>query len=129
MNNWQGIGRICNDIEVRYTASQTAVAKVTVAIDEGYGDKKKTNFISCIVFGKTAENLERFSKKGLRIAIQGHISTGSYERDGQKRYTTDVIADRVEFIDFKEKNDASSSQNATEDIPDGFAAIDEQIPF
>lgn len=127
MNNWIGIGRLTRDIDVRYAAqTQKAVARFTLAIDDGYGENKKTNFISIVAFGKTAENLEKFSGKGLRIAINGHIQTGSYEKDGQKVYTTDIVADRIEFIDWKNSEKASEPDG---EYPQGFAAMDEDFPF
>ena len=135
MNSVVLIGRLTRDIDVRYAAqTQKAVARFTLAIDDGYGENKKTNFISIVAFGKTAENLEKFSGKGLRIAINGHIQTGSYEKDGQKFYTTDVIADRIEFIDWKGKSDAERAAAAPlaadqEGVPQGFAEIEEDIPF
>lgn len=135
MNSVHLIGRLTRDIDVRYAAqTQKAVARFTLAIDDGYGENKKTNFISIVAFGKTAENLEKFSGKGLRIAINGHIQTGSYEKDGQKFYTTDVIADRIEFIDWKGKSDAERAAAAPlaadqEGVPQGFAEIEEDIPF
>lgn len=125
MNNVNLIGRLTKDIELRYTQSNMAVARFILAIDEGFGEKKKTNFISCLAFGKTAENMEKFVGKGQRIALQGRITTGQYEKDGQKHYTSDVIADRVEFIESREKNYVSKSES----VPEGFAEIDEQIPF
>lgn len=125
MNSVVLIGRLTKDIELKYTASELAVARFTLAIDEGYGNKKKTNFVPCLAFGKTAENMEKFVGKGQKLAVQGRISTGSYEKDGQKRYTFDVAADRVEFIEFKGK----TAENANESVPEGFAAIDEPIPF
>lgn len=127
MNNWIGIGRLTRDIDVRYAAqTQKAVARFTLAIDDGYGENKKTNFISIVAFGKTAENLEKFSGKGLRIAIIGHIQTGSYEKDGQKVYTTDIVADRIEFIDWKNSEKVSEPDG---EYPQGFAAMDEDFPF
>ena len=127
MNNWIGIGRLTRDIDVRYASqTQKAVARFTLAIDDGYGENKKTNFISIVAFGKTAENLEKFSGKGLRIAIIGHIQTGSYEKDGQKVYTTDIVADRIEFIDWKNSEKVSEPDG---EYPQGFAAIDEDFPF
>lgn len=127
MNNWIGIGRLTRDIDVRYAAqTQKAVARFTLAIDDGYGENKKTNFISIVAFGKTAENLEKFSGKGLRIAIIGHIQTGSYEKDGVTHYTTDIVADRIEFIDWKNSGKASEPDG---EYPQGFAAMDEDFPF
>lgn len=122
------IGRVTKDIEVRYAAtSQTAICKFTVAVDDGYGEKKKTNFINCIAFGKTAESCEKFTGKGLRVAVEGKIQTGSYDdKDGKKVYTTDVVADRVEFIDWKDSN---NSQVKAESPFDDFAALSDECPF
>jgi single-strand DNA-binding protein len=126
-------GRITRDINIAYMANtqQTAVAKFTVALDRGKdknGENRGADFPNCVAFGKTAENLEKFSGKGLRVQVTGHLQTGSYEKDGVKHYTTDVIADRVEFIDWKT---AEGSSNATqqEAMPDNFEAIDEDVPF
>ena len=127
MNNWIGIGRLTRDIDVRYAAqTQKAVARFTLAIDDGYGENKKTNFISIVAFGKTAENLEKFSGKGLRIAIIGHIQTGSYEKDGQKVYSTDIVADRIEFIDWKNSEKVSEPDG---EYPQGFEEMTEDCPF
>ena len=128
MNNWTGIGRLTKDVELRYTGDQMAVARFTMAIDDGYGDSKKTNFIPVVVFGKSAENCEKFLAKGKMVAVEGKIQTGSYEKqDGTKVYTTDVIANKVEFIDWGEKGEQKPKQSATE--PSGFSVIDEDIPF
>ena len=129
MNNWTGIGRLTKDPEVRYTTDQMAICRFTVAIDDGYGDKKKTNFIPVVVFGKQAESCERFLTKGRMVAIEGKIQTGSYEKDGTKVYTTDIIANRVEFIDFGNKDGQNAKQESSMAIPEGFAIDDESLPF
>lgn len=129
MNNFYGIGRLTKDVTVNYTPSQMAVARFNIAIDRGKdrnGESRGADFLSCVAFGKTAENLEKFSGKGLRIAIIGHIQTGSYEKDGQKVYTTDIVADRIEFIDWKNSEKVSEPDG---EYPQGFAAIDEDFPF
>ena len=125
MNSVNIIGRVCNDVELRYTPSQMAVVKLNVAVDDGYGEKKKTNFIPVTVFGKQAENCEKFVSKGNRIGVTGKIVTGSYEKDGRKIRTTDVVADRVEFLERAEKSEPKEA----EPVPQGFAAVDEDIPF
>jgi single-strand DNA-binding protein len=123
MNSVNLIGRLTKDPEIRYTGDQKAVAKFTVAIDDGYGDAKKTNFISIVVFGKQAENCERFLAKGKLVGISGKIQTGSYEKDGRKVYTTDVVANNVYFLEWGEK---AAKDN---DIPEGFSQITEEVPF
>jgi single-strand DNA-binding protein len=83
-----------------------------------------------LTFGKTAENCGKFLAKGKQCGVTGKIQTGSYEKkDGTKVYTTDVVADRVEFIDFGEKVATKAAESSTGHIPQGFSEIDEQIPF
>lgn len=126
MNNVSLIGRLTRDPEIRYVAeNQMAVATFTLAIDRPVkqGQEKKADFPRITVFGKSAENCEKYLSKGRLVGIQGRIQTGSYEKDGQKHYTTDVIADRVEFLEWGDKAEKP------EDIPDGFMAVDEDIPF
>lgn len=126
-------GRLTKDPEVRYTTgTQMAVAVFTLAIDRGKdknGEDMGADFPRVTVFGKQAENCERFLGKGCRVSVQGRIQTGSYEKDGQKVYTTDVIASRVEFIDFKDKTPQNSNESETEGFA-GFARVDySEVPF
>ena len=130
MNSVVLIGRLTKDPEVRYTSgSQMAVCTFTVAIDRPIraNGEKQTDFPRVTVFGKTAENCERFLAKGRLVGIQGRIQTGSYQnKDGSTVYTTDVIADRVEFLEWGEKKAEQTEQT---EIPTGFATMDEDIPF
>ena len=132
MNNVILIGRLVRDPELRYTSgSQMAVCRFTLAIDRRVkqGEEKKADFPNVICFGKTAENCEKFLAKGRKVAVQGRLQTGSYEKDGVKHYTTDVIADNVEFLEWGEKNGESAKESRSEPVPEGFAALDESIPF
>lgn len=131
MNNVIISGNITRAPEVRYSAgeNQTAVCRFTVAVNEGYGDKQRTSFIPVVVFGKSAENCEKYLSKGSKVLVKGHIQTGSYEKDGRTIYTTDVIADNyggVEFLSAKNQETTPAAQEA----PAGFSAMqDEEIPF
>ena len=148
MNSVVLIGRLTRDPEVRYISeSQMAVATFTVAIDRPVrsGQEKKTDFPRVTVFGRQAENCERFLAKGRLVGVQGRIQTGSYtNKDGITVYTTDVVADRVEFLEWGDRNERSgggsryqSSQpsnqgSADKDmgVPEGFQALqDDDIPF
>lgn len=136
MNNVVLIGRLTRDPEVRYTANtQMAVATFTLAVDRPVksGEEKKADFPRVITFGKQAENCEKYLQKGRLVAVQGRIQTGSYKnKEGQTVYTTDVVADRVEFLEWGEreqKNTNISAQDPRDDIPDGFAALNEDVPF
>ena len=105
MNSVVLIGRLTRDPEVRYISeSQMAIATFTVAIDRPTrsGQEKKTDFPRVTVFGRQAENCEKFLAKGRLVGVQGRIQTGSYtNRDGQKVYTTDVVVEDQEFAESK----------------------------
>ena len=133
MNSVILIGRLTKDPEVRYTASQMAVASFTLAIDRptGKDGEKHADFPRITVFGKQAENCERYLSKGRMVAVQGRIQTGSYkDKDGKTVYTTDVVADRVEFLGSNngEKNEKESYPERAE-MPDSFTEIDDDVPF
>ena len=122
MNSVQLIGRLTKDPETRYTAGQMAVCNFIIAIDRPtkQGEEKKTDFPRITVFGKQAENCEKYLKKGRLVGIQGRIATGSYtDKNGNAVFTTDVNADRVEFLERGEKKEAA---------PD-FSKIDIDMPF
>ena len=140
MNQVILIGRLTTDPQVRYTSgTQMAVATFTVAIDRPRkaDAEKQTDYPRVIVFGKQAENCERFIGKGSLVGIHGRIQTGSYtNKDGATVYTTDVVADRVEFLGNKGGGQSEAYRAAAaplaedqEGVPQGFAAIDEEIPF
>lgn len=134
MNHVSLIGRLTKDPVVRYMPdSQTAVATFSLAVDRPVkqGQEKKADFPRVTVFGKQAENCERYISKGSRVGIEGRIQTGSYQdKNGQNVYTTDVIANRVEFLDSANKNGVSGQQTASDDIPEGFMAVpDDDCPF
>ena len=102
MNSVFLIGNISSDITVRQTASGTSCAKFVVAIDRPEKGKG-TDFIACTAWGTTAENVSRFFSKGQRIGITGHLRSGSYEKEGRREFTLDVIVDRFDFIERREK--------------------------
>lgn len=116
MNEFIIIGRLTKDPEVKYTTTGKALANIVVAVNSGYGDKKQTFYPRISVFGTTAENIALYSGKGLRIAVKGRIQTGSYEKDGKTVYTTDLVADYVDFLDFKEK-EAEPTPHIDGDFP------------
>ncbi len=126
MNSVSIIGRLTKDPDIRTNAeTQTTVARFSIAINRGKGkngEDKGTDYPNIICFGKTAELVEKYLGKGRLVGITGRIQTGSYEKDGHKVYTTDVVADRVEFLDKAEKED--------EPVPRGFNRItDDDILF
>lgn len=109
MNKVILIGRLTRDPDIRWTQGQDqkCVARFTLAVDRRYSKKESNeqqtaDFISCIAWQKTAEFMEKYIKQGTKIALEGRIQTGSYtNKDNQKVYTTDVVAENVEFAESK----------------------------
>lgn len=119
------VGRLTRDVDYRTLQNGSAVAKFTVAVDDGWGDAKKSYFPSVIVWGKSATSCQQYLHKGSKVGIVGKLTTGSYEKDGHKVYTTDVVADvvgGVTFLDSKNNNGSGGSNDFN-------AADDEEIPF
>ena len=111
MNKWVGIGRLVADPELRFTAGKgTANTTFTIAIDDGYGENKKTNYIPIVVWGKSAESSANYLTKGSQVAISGKIQTRSYEnKEGIKKYITEIVANEVEFLGSKGNNNSNSA--------------------
>lgn len=124
MNNVILIGRLTNDVEFGYTPNQNAMCKFTLAVNRV---KEGADFIRIIVWNKQAENCNKYLSKGRQVAVHGRIQTGSYKgKDGKTVYTTDVIADNVEFLGSGEKTTEKPVENSTYD---SFNAVDDYVPF
>lgn len=118
MNKCALIGRLTKDPEVRQTtgAEPMAVARYTLAVDRM--KKDEADFINCVAFRKAAEFAEKYLRKGMKIAVTGHIQTGSYtDKDGHKRYTTDVIIEDQEFCEKKAQDDGFVVPENEEGLP------------
>lgn len=104
MNKVVLIGRLTKDPELRFTpGSGTAVATVTLAVDRRLPNKdgqREADFISVVIWGKSAENTANYMGKGRLMGVSGRIQTRSYDaKDGTKRYVTEVVAEEVQFLD------------------------------
>lgn len=112
------VGRLTKDPELKYTPSGVAMARFTLAVNRTFKDssgEQQADFINIVVWRKQAENTANFLKKGSLAGVEGRIQTGSYEgQDGKRVYTTDVVADSVQFLEPKNgqatQNNASTSQ-------------------
>lgn len=130
MNSCNLIGRLTREVDVRYTSStNTMVAQFTIAVNRSYvkqGEERQADFITIQAWGKTAEFISKYFKKGQQIGVTGRIETGSYDdKDGKKVYTTKVIAEHVYFADSRKED------NTNAPFEDGFAAPidDSDLPF
>ena len=122
MNKVILMGRLTRDPDVKQTQSGRLVARFTLAVDRNISkanrreDQHTADFIGCEAWEKTADFAEKFLAKGKRVLLEGRIQTGSYEaQDGTKRYTTDVIAERIEFADSRRQDDGG--EGWPDDIP------------
>lgn len=142
MNKVIMMGRLTRDPEVRYTqgAEPRAIARYSLAVNrrfkrEGQPD---ADFINVVAFGRDGEFAEKFLKKGMQIAVVGRIQTGSYtDKDGNKRYTTDVVVEEQHFAEskrnFEERVTSGQTEATASNNSDGFVAIDnfddDDLPF
>lgn len=111
------IGRIATELELKRTQSGTAMCSFTLAVNrpKKQGEEQQADFIRCKTFGKTAELLSQYQHKGNRLGVVGTIQTGSYQnQQGQTVYTTDVMVNRIEFLESKKDQNAPQTQNTVQ---------------
>ncbi len=140
------MGRLTADPELRQTPNGVSVTRFSVAVDRGYvkqGEERKADFINVVCWRQTAEFVTKYFAKGSMIAVQGAIQTGSYEKDGIKRNTFEIVADNVSFCGSKSESGSNNgfarpAEAATTAAPsfsngtaDDFSAIadDDELPF
>ncbi|MFT9496761.1 single-stranded DNA-binding protein [Anaerosolibacter sp.] len=129
MNNVVMIGRLTRDPELRFTqGTGKAVCSFNLAVNRPFAkesDEVKADFFRVVVWGKIGENCAKYLAKGRLVGIEGRIQNNIYEKDGEKKYSTDIIAERVEFLEWGEK------KNQSEGGVDGFVPVedDDEIPF
>ena len=131
------MGRLTRDPEMRHTNSGTPVTTFSIAIDNGYGDNKRTDFVNCLAWNKTAEFVTKYFTKGKMIIVIGRITTRSWEtQDGKRAYATEVIANEVSFGETKSSPQLNTPQTAAQppmqDDDDDFTPLDEEdddLPF
>lgn len=142
MNSIQLLGRLTREPELRYTPSGTAVARFTLAVNRKLSKEKReeaeranqptTDFIGCQAWGKSAETIANYVKKGDLFLIQGRIQTGSYEdKDGKRVYTTDVVVESFDFVQQRNSiNQSYQDTNSAYTQQDDFYQINnDDIPF
>lgn len=120
MNKVIEMGRLVRDPDIRHSqgTEQKVVARYTLAVDRKHAnrqdpDAQTADFIPCVAFGKAAEFADKYLHKGTKIAITGRIQTGSYEKNGVRHYTQDVIIEEQEFCESKRPDGQQAGQQGT----------------
>jgi len=129
MNKVCLIGRLGKDVEIRYASgeNQMAVGRFSLAVKRPH-KKDETDWINCVAFGKTAETLSKYFKKGSGIAVSGRIQTGSYKgKDSSTKYSFDVVVEDFDFID--KKSDVPQNQTDVPYSADNIDDDDDDLPF
>lgn len=135
MNKVILMGRLTKDPDVRYSQGENsmAIARFSLAVDRrGKQEGQNADFIGCVAFGRSGEFAEKYLHKGTKVVLAGRIQTGSYtNKDNQKVYTTDIVAEEIEFAESKGSNNNDVPQPMADgddfmSIPDG---LDEELPF
>ena len=131
MNKVNLIGNIVKDPDLRFTPSTgNAVTTITLAINDGFGDKKKTYYIPVTIWGKTAEAVANNCVKGSKLGITGKITTRSYDaKDGTKRYITEVVADMVGGVEFLSPKNSKTNTDSYDDGWNDPVDDSDEIPF
>lgn len=131
MNIFIGMGRLVNDpkVTVKENADETTtIARYRLAIDRVASNNESADFLSVVAFGKNAEFAEKYLRKGMKIVIRSHVTTGAFKnRFGETVYTTDFVADSQEFAESKAVNESfkDSSENKSSEISENI----EKLPF
>lgn len=130
MNKVILLGRITRNPETRQ-AGETTVTRFIIAVDRRFRAKDETSptadFPSVVAFGKTAEFISKYFEQGMKIALEGRIQTGNYtDKDGVKHYTTDIIAETVDFCESKKKEDTPPTADEYIQVPEG---IENDLPW
>lgn len=129
------MGRLTKDPELRYTQANTAVTSFSLAVNRRYakqGEESQADFFNVVAWNKTAEFCNNYFKKGQQVAVSGRLQTRNYEKEGQKVYVTEIVAEDVYFADSKKDSTAPMNGSQTMDKADGFYPIDDsddELPF
>lgn len=135
MNKVQLIGKLTKDPELRYTKSNIAVANYSIAVNDGYGEKQQTQFINISTWGKSGEFVSKYFKKGQSIGIVGRLNSNNYEdKNGNKRYSLEVITEDIEFIGDKKEEKIQQEEvlvpnNYTSNYETTLTIDDEDLPW
>lgn len=114
INNTVLVGRLTNEVKLRYTPNNQAVATFTLAVNRPFksqNGEREADFINCVIWRQQAENLANWAKKGALIGITGRLQVRSYEKNGERRYVTEVIAETVTLLEKRNNTQNSNPSN------------------
>lgn len=137
MNNVVLVGRLTRDVELKYTQSNVAVATFTLAVNRPFKNEageREADFINCVIWRQSAENLANWAKKGSLIGITGHIQTRNYEnQQGQRIYVTEVVAENFQLLESRnsqqQTNQSGNSSNSHFGNANKMDISDDDLPF
>lgn len=135
LNRWVGVGRLTKDVDLRYTQSGKAVGNFTLAVNRPFTNQqgnRDADFINCVTWGKQAENIAQYMKKGSQVGVEGRVQTRTYEnKSGQTVFVTEIVADQVQFLEPKKGHKQSETVEKSK-VANDFEAIDiddNDLPF
>lgn len=127
------VGRLTRDIEVRYTQSEKAVGNFTLAINRRFKNQNgeyETDFIDCVVFGKQAETMSKYTQKGDLIGVEGSIQKRNYEdKDGNKRYITEIMVEKITFLQTNKKSETTQQNDPYKEFGEIVENENLELPF
>ena len=138
MNNISIIGTLGRDPEIATTPNGTTIAKFSIAVNDGFGDKQKTYWFNCVAFGKTAETIQRYVTKGGKVGITGKLSQSKWDtQDGQKRSSVEIIVNIIDLLTPRNQTQGQTQQPTGQDYyqqqnqqyQDNSPVEDDEIPF
>ena len=140
MNRSVIVGRLTKDVDLRYTQNGKAVGNFTLAVNRPFRNQQTNDydadFINCVAWGKQAENLAQYMKKGSQVGVDGRIQTRTYDdRDGKTVYVTEVVADNIQFLESKKSNNQNNEpqqqqeNNPFEGNAESLDIDDSDLPF
>ena len=131
MNKVCLIGRITRDPELRYTSANIPTVRFTLAVNRTFSNQngeREADFINIVAWRNQAENVKKYVTKGSLVAVEGRIQTGSYDKDGQKVYTFDVVADNVQFLESKSQSQSRNENLSLSDFENNEPEAEKSAP-
>ena len=134
MNNVNLIGRMTKDPEIKYSPNGVAITRFTLAVERLFKDKnsgkRETDFISCVAWRKSAENVATYCKKGSQVGVTGRVQTSNFEgKDGNRVFMTEVVCDHVQFLSPSNNSRQNNKQNGSDKQSKPYGNVNQSNPY